>query len=589
MIKLAKSIVNQQRSLVGFMLEGREKDFGGMSNNTVTQAITIKELINRKFHNKQIAVVNNRILEKDNFKINSLPMLVFTGTEYIPVDNSISLTKRFVQNNENVGFEVKFADGTTNNFKYENIINLTNWFKPANFMIRTSSTNKMFISGKPGCMKLSDLPVVTLGEESKAKRTKSGAKEKVETITGALPSGFDILDVYDFINGCGGCIIKLPSEKYIGKTPGIEENDKEAGFTSLGIGEVASAIPLYNAAKLNVNAGFKKVGIVNVKLNKQQVGITTFTYRAKSIFANGENKISKFGIAVPIDKEDQLVKSLGASLALTKLTDEAVTKPLSQVIDAESLVFYTVDTSHIDLISPKKQHESIMSATELAELLKRRFLLNLVTKFCSPKTGLIKELKTVNGDDVIESAMGKKLFGIFATMAPEYIETIKEAGINVYDGSFDTFKVTGYSPKPKKAGDDEDADTDVSIEYTLKGYDAGKISYKVIKDAALNNDTTKVPAEVINLAKAILAIKDPKKQAKVALEKFKEAEREFNETTKKLWMHNASMYLLGEKTKIFTHEKGKWTIDAGSRIKTATVYQCNLVPGLIAKVNGVNV
>jgi hypothetical protein len=51
MLKIVKSIVDPKRNLIGFMLEGKEKEFGGMSSNKVVQPISIKELINRKFSN----------------------------------------------------------------------------------------------------------------------------------------------------------------------------------------------------------------------------------------------------------------------------------------------------------------------------------------------------------------------------------------------------------------------------------------------------------------------------------------------------------------------------------------------------------
>ena len=592
MLKIVKSIVDPKRNLIGFMLEGKEKEFGGMSSNKVVQPISIKELINRKFSNNQIAVSENKLMEKNNFKINSIPMCVFTGNNYIDVDNTFNLTARYVQNNENIGFEVVFGDGSKLNFKYEQIIALATWFKPGNFMIRKSSTNKYFISGKAGHEKLSDLPAVNIGEESKAKRLKSSAKEKTEKFNGVLPNGFDILDVYSFIDSCGGCIIKLPNEKYTGVDKTSKVLDEKAGFVSLGIGEVASAKPMYNASKLNVNAGFKKVGVVNIPLNGQKIGITTFTYRTKSIFLKGENNIKKFGIAVPIERENDLVKALGGSLALQKITDETITKPLGQVIDASALVFYTVDTSQIDLISNKKQDDSILSANELTEILKERFVLNLITKMCSPKTGLIKEIKNELGPDEFASANDKKPFGIFATMSKEYLDTISTFGIDVYTGAFDSVKALGEGYKaPSSPKSEEDGEENIVIEYTLKGYEAGKISYKIIAEEAAKGTNSKVPESVTKIYNELISIDNLKDRLKAAQRIYNEADKKFNETTKRLWMHNASMFIKGNKSKIHTHDSKNWAIDTSSRVKTATVYAYTGkdINGLSVKVSGVTI
>lgn len=590
MIKFVKTIVNTQRSLIGFIAEGKEREFGGMSNNKVVQALTTKELINRKFSNNQLMITNGKIVERNNFKINQLPMCVFTGDNYVDIDNSITLTGRFLQNNENIGFEATFADGSKLNYNYANIIMLCNWFKPSNFIIRTSSTGKKFISGKQGCMKLEDLPVTVLGEAPTAKRTKSAAKEMDKNFSGALPSGFDILDVIEFIDSCGGAIIKLPSEGYIGKTPEGKENEDAAGFKSLGIGEVASAKPMYNASKLNVNAGFKKVGVVRLNMMGTEIPLTTFIYRTKSLFYNGENHIKKFGIAIPSDKEEQLVKVLGASLALNKVTDESFTKPLGQVIDVESLAFYTVDTSKLDLISDKKRTSGILTSDELAKLMQERFKYNILTKFANPKTGVLKEIEKNYGTAFVKDAEGKKPFGIFATMSDTYLEKIAELGIDVYTGAFNVAKAAGDSFKSGSSASDPD---EVVIEYVLKDYDPKKYTYKQIVEIANKyietGSTDTVFQDIIHYIAKVMSEENIENKVKLARELNKMANAKLDETTKKLWIHNASMYLSGNKSKIHVHDKNDWVLNEKSRVKTGKAYVNKKVPGLAVKINNVDI
>jgi hypothetical protein len=590
-LKITKTIVNGQRNLIGFMISGRERDMGGFSNNIIERGYPIESLIKMKFANQQVAVINNKFVERGNFKINTLPMCVYVAggtpaTDYIDIDNTVNLIARFVQNNENIGFRVRFSDGSEDNLKYANVIMLCKWFKPGNFSIRTSSKGNVYICGKKDSMSLDELPETVLGAEpeNKPKKMKSAAKEPKATFNGAIESGFDILDIYGFIKDCNGSIIKLADEEYKAATKDGETVTE--GFTSLGIGEIASPNPMFNPTKLNVSAGFKKVGIVPVTINGQVTKITSFVYRTKSIFLKGENYIKKFGIAVSTDREAELVKTLGASLALEKISDPTVIQPLSQVIDAKSLSFYKVDTSKIDLISEKKRAESIMSAKQIATLCQKRFEYKLISKAFGTRSGLVKDLKTEIGAKAVADAEGKKLFGIYSMMNEESLQAIKEAGIDLYSGAY---TVAG-SPVVSSAGDSE-ADEAVEIEYTLKGFDADKITGNQIIEFAKANDTSKLPASVIKCINSVLGINDSVAKYKEVLKLRKQADAKIEELNKKLWMHNASMYIAGNKSNIHTHDSKKWQPYTASRVKNGSeyVYIGKDVEGLTVKFKGVSI
>ena len=568
MLKIIKTIVDSNRNLIGFLMEGKEKEFGGFSNDVIQRGVPTDHLLQKKFSNNQIAVVSNKIVEKGNFKINSLPMTIYTGDNYIDLDNSVVITKRFVQDNKNIGFRVRFSDGSEDNFKYENVLMLCHWFRPGNFAIRTSSKGLQYICGKSG-VSLDDIPAQVIGAtpEKKAKRLKSAAKEKTEEISGALESGFDILDIYGFINKCNGCVIKLPSEDYVAMSEDGETITE--GFTSLGIGEVATATPIFNPTKLNVNAGFKKVGVVDVPINGTNHTITTYVFRTKSIFHNGDNHMKVFGIAVPTENEEALVKTLGASLALEKITDSTITAPLGQVINAKSLAFYKVDTTKVDLISANKRKESIMTSKKLVALCKTQYELKLIEKAMGPKGGLMKNIKATLGADALAEAKGKKIAGAYSMYSKEALEALTAVGIDIYTGAY---TVPG---KPYSSGKSSgDATSQVEIEYILKGCDASKLTGSKILDAAKVKDTTVLPESVIKAVNDVTSITDLKEQYVKASELYESISAKTAEISKRLWMHNASMYIEGNRSRIHTHDAKDWIPDTNTRVKTANVYTC---------------
>lgn len=569
-LRLVSTIVDDKRSLIGFIMEGKEKDFGGFSENKVRRPIPVADLIRSKFSNKQIGVSGGKLVEKSEFKINSLPMTLYANDSYAAIDNEISIVGRIVQDNENIGFRVRFSDGTEDDFKYVNVLMLCRWFKPGNFSVRRSSKGNQYIAGKAGTS-LADIPARVVGKEVKAKKMKSAAKAPIAKFSGTVESGFDILDIYNFIDDCNGSIIKFASDTYEAATDGGEVVVE--GFTSLGIGEVASPKPMFNATKLNVNAGFKKVGVVKVDILGSMTTLTTFVYRTKSIFLKGENYIKRFGIAVSSDREQDLLNTLGRSLALEKITDPSVLSPLSQVIDTKSLVLYKVDTSKVDLISEAKRKESILNTSQLIALCKAQYELKLISKAVGPKGGLMKTLKDIIGVDKIAESQSRRPFGMYSHMNQEALNALSEAGIDLYTGAFNK---AGTPVPPKKDGEskgEKAVDESVEIEYIYEGFDAGKLTGKQVLDLVAKGDNTKLTELIRTRVGAVLAEEDPIKRYNKASEVYNDAESKLASISKKFWMHNASMYLEGNKKNIHAHDKGRWIPDDSSRVKTAQVYK----------------
>jgi hypothetical protein len=577
MIELIKTVVDTNRKLVGFVATGRKKDFGGIGNDKIESNISIAQLVKSRFRNSQIQVAQNgAIIEKGRFLLNSLPIAVYVNGKLIDISNSIEITKRYVQNNENIGFETKFADGTVENYRYENLVRVCKIFKPSNFVIRRTEKGKFYIAGKNGTL-LEDIPAIEIGQKSNAKRVKSGAKEMTGTVERA-ENGVDLIDIYDFLDRVKGLVVKLPDEDYKAT---VSSSNTAEGFIPLGIGEIASSTPQYNDKKLNINARFKKVGVVPVEIMGDTVKVPAYVHRTKSIFSGGENHIKKLGVAVPVSAEGELVNIVGKSLALEKLTDKMVIEPLSQMINSSNYVFYKIDTNKLDLMSKDKINSSLLSAENIADLLKKQFHYRVADKTLG---SLSKNLKTILTDDEIKETTGTDIYSVYKLYSKEGLEAIKEAGIDIYTGAF-----TAVSQSSGGSKGDEEKEDILNIEYVLKGYDPNKItSKKALEDA--NEGSSKIMTKkTLELIANTLNIPDEVERFKVATEKSKEAYKEVEAINKKLWMHNVAMYLNGGKVTIHNHDSNKWEIDTTTRVKTATVYTSTVVPGLSVKVNGVTI
>lgn len=590
MVKVTKSIVNENRNLIGFVLSGLSNDLGGFGCTTTEIPITLAELIKRKFNNSQIAVVNDKIEEKNNFKINSLPMVIYDkkNNNFIPIGNSVTITKRIVQNNENVGFEVGFDDNSKTNLRYNVLLALTKWFKPKNFVIRASATGKAYIAGKQG-MPLESIPEIVIGEKPKkqAKRKKSTSIEDNGTISGHFENGIDIIDIYGTVAMMGGYVIKLAMDKYNAETIDTENVD-DGEFKSLQIGEIATPKPEFNPVKINVNANFKKIGVVGVNIGGADTNVCVYVHRKKSIFLNAENHMKKFVVAVPNNYEKQLIADFGKYLALEKIEDGTLTAPLGQVINATDLVFYKVDTTKIDLISESKRKESIKSPSELVNLCKKQCKIKLLSKAVGPKVGIMKKLKDKYGADVAENK-SRSLAPQFRAYSEDAIKILKEHNIDPYTGAY---LFAGTNNK-KSTAEGKATNKNIEIEYCLNGYDASKVTGKDVLAAVLDGKKIKIQLSqsIVDSITKINELSDPKEKYAVAeaiYKKMAEAESKLN---KVLWLHNASMIINGNKARIHTHDSADWTPSTTSRVKTAVVYDCiaDGCAGLTVKVKGISI
>lgn len=554
MIKLTHLIVDTNYRLIGFVAEGKAREFGELGNSKICRPVTLKYLFDTNFNNKQISMSRGTIIEKAGFKLNDLHMLMLQGGEYKDIDNTITLTKRYVKDNENIGFDVTLGTGNTGKFTYENVLRLCSIFNPTNFVIRIGKDNKKFIAGKAG-YPLSDLPVEEMGGHIEAKRTRPAAK-KVGNITGDFANDVDILDLYDFIREAKGFIINLPGTKYTATT---ESAAAAKEFVPFDIGEVGTPYLDFNENKMNVSCNFKKPGAVAIELHPgKRTNIITFVYRRKNIFFNGENYINKLGVVIPISAEPQLIDKFGRSMSFTEITDAGMIRTISMLIAQQNIKIYEVDTSKIGIIARGKYDSMIIPTKDVFERVSALAKNKLILKYLN---GLIKESKKTGVYDSL--GIVHDIAPQFAAMSAEELATLGESGIDIYSGAFTA------KDESRKTGGVSD-DSGVEIGYTIEGLSTLSLTY-----AQIAASDKKCPDFLLNLVAKFNSIKDPIDKAEKANQMVQVLTQENDQLKRLLWLHKCAMYLKSNKTSVHSHDKDCWEINTKKRTK-ATCYNCTL-------------
>lgn len=573
MIKLTKTIVDRGRTLVGFVAEGKGTDFNEVTNDRVQRPLQLNSLMQMKFSNNQVMISDKGIQERGNFKVNELPMAVYVDNKFIDVDNKISIVKKYVQNNEIIGFTVKFGDGTMANFTYANIIKLSFWFKPSNFVVRTSANNKKFIASKPGYTKLEDLITEVIGEDKKQKKNKSAAKDSSQTqSTGTFDNTLDLFDLYDSVNKSNGLIIKLPSESYHSTGEVIVQTSGE--FKSLGVGEYAYPILTFNETKLNANTTFKKPGMVSVEFGPGvTMPIQSYTSKTKNIFFNSENHIDRIGVAIPKTAEAEFIGTFSKSMGIKQIKNDTLIKSISSLSGRDNLVFYAINTHRIDLIAKEKLDGYILPTKKLRDAVDELFIYKAITKYLAPGTGMIGDLKKRVAIPHQEVA-GNQPLGLYAGMSQEFREKIVESGIDIYTGAFIKTIKPEKSDILETEKEKKQEDSSVVIEYCIAGKEYKKWTYKKIREYGLAG--IELPNEVIALVKHIEIIPDDTMKMQEAYRFYVEYCKKRDKLTELIWKHKCAMYLKSGRSNIHQHDKDKWESNTKKKTK-AQFYNCTEV------------
>ena len=579
--KLIATLVDENLNPIGFMIE--EQNSMGMVNK---YSMRKEELIARGINTSQVRAVNGQLFEVGQFKINSLPMLMVNNGQTVPIPNDISLVGRIVNKNKNVEYRVAIMNGTkTANLPVSTIVQLSYFFKPTNFCARTNSNNNTFLFGTNGT-KIDDLPIVNnVQQTSKRAAPNTVKKAGVEPI---VQTGFDVIELIEALRKVDGQIIRFPGEKYNATGRMIALDSK--GFIDAGVGEIASARGIeFNATKLNVNAPFKKLGVVKVNVNGAGVKtVDTFQYRTKHIFSAGQKHINNIGIAVDIENVDKL-RSLIGDVRLTPIAESTATKRFNGALGEMSgrAKFFTVDMDNTDLISKEHMQKAIMSPSEIAKLCEMQYEHKLVLKVLRPGTGFWAKEAKKQLKDRANVAANKKIYAPYSVFSKDFLEACTEAGIDIYTGAY------MGSPEDKMADNSEGkalADSNaVEIIYKLMDKNYDKITGKQIVNAVKNGDQSFLSDDSFNRIKKVLDESENNLEAayEYAMKFAEIAEVNLRVINEKFWLHNAAMYTAGGRLTVHNQDKGDWTETAKTAKSKYDKFICKSVPNLVLAIEGI--
>lgn len=588
-VTLKKVVIDTRGSLIGFVVEAPASFFGIIGDANLEYTKTLADLKAMQFCNKQVDMRNNRIRELGNFKLNSLPCLVYADGKLIDIDSSVTLTSRFVSGSKVIGYNVRFEGfpGKPEVAKRtEEITQLAKWMKPTNFMLKTNyDTNKMYLNGK-GCS-LSDLPEVNIGEKKTRKGTNTPVKARSQGqpikagIDPNVENSFDILDIYNIVAELGGQVVHFPTEKY--EAVSESGTKTEEGFQNSNLGELASPYLDFNSQKLKVNAQFKKLGFVLVNVSgRGPAPINTYIHRTKSIFVSGEAHIKKFGIVVSHEKQEELMRRIGQSLAVTPYKLGSLATAVSRFGSVPNPVCFSVDASSLSLISSEKAKNSLMSANKIATLCKMRYEYKIIRKYCNAMMNDIK--KELGGKTSIDKAQNKEIYSEFRFFSEDVLEVLKEAGFDIYSGAYS--KTTETSTSESKGT--KDKEVGVGIAYMMKDYDDSKKTAAIIKKAVQNRDTSVISEPILNVLVVGDSISSPYDRYTWAEKTARDADRQLDEIERLFWMHNATMFRAGNRKLVHTHDAADW-VPMPTKATTYEAYQSKKVEGLVLKLSGLRI
>lgn len=566
-MKLTKIIINPNMTIVGFMVMGKASEFGEVGDMKSERPMQLAHMMKSEFHNSQVLFSNGIITNKGRFQINQLGMVKVVGDELIPIENTVELTERFVRNNENIGFSVKFGDGSTNKYKYNDVMKLAEIFRPTNFVIKVNAQGRQFIAGKTG-YPLSSLPVTVVGSTTNAKKTKSGAQPVSPVTGGTRRNDIDIMDVFSFVNECNGFIINFKDTKY--ETTSAEVTKAPESFRSLGVGEVGNPKLDFNETKFNASCKFKNPGVIEIPALRDSSGagrpsfagtsgslIYTYVYRSKNIFFNGEHHLNRIGLIIPADKQEELLDKFSRSMAINEVTDQHVIDVVNRLINWKGSKIFDVDTSKLALISPNKYDSMILTSHALYKYTYDLAVTKIALKYLR---GASKDLRE-HGFVGIPS--NRVIAPQFELKSEAELEQLILAGVDIYSGAF-TERGETVKTGSKVAGDPA-----VEVSYIIDGLDPKNFTY-----AKIVGDVSKNPLKVNELINKVQKVENMATRAAIISDLEVELNKKESSIKSTLWFHKTAMWLKANKLGVHQHDSKNWVVNTKKRTK-ATCYDCN--------------
>ena len=495
MLNVVGVVINESYLIEGLVIEGKPREFGEISDKEkIRKTISRNSLIANRFNNNQVSCLDGKIIRKEGFKFSDCELYgVKDGKIFRIKDNSITLLKRFVQKNETAGFEVKLL-GKVTKLTTPNVIALSNIFKPVGYTVAARSytekrlhpktkelidveVKKPYLTGING-HKLSDLPTVEIGnvENNKNSAKAVEVKKSAKTIQNVDvkyiepdASRFGLVELILLAGSCNGVIVTNSETTYTRQTEDREDKEN-SNFVPLEMVQVAEPVLHFSEKNVNVNLKFKKLGFVYV----DGTPVPTFMWREKCIFSNGKPNLSKFSIAVSAFAAKKLLEIFGSSLAI-EVNDKdkkiiGSIRALGLRDDVECLI--NIDASKLSIVSNKASGSNMFDDKQLEVTLFGMYTSKLSGKVCN-------EIKK----QFSEADKDRDVFSAYKNYNSEMLGKIKEAGVNITDGSYNAPLFEAVEGSSTGSGSKIE---NIEIEYFLDGYrTVPKVSDLLVKKDAL--------------------------------------------------------------------------------------------------------
>lgn len=568
-MRLVKSIVNTNNKLIGFVAEGTRREFGDKHNTGIIHRnILLDDLIKLKFKNNQIHIVGGHIEEKNKFKLNELPMLMYDGISMVDVNNGIELTHRLTSGELIVGYRVILRKVEEYNYKTPDIIKMSKWFKPKNFEVAAKDKNgleEIRYDEDMGVLpiinlgskesdnnnslrteKLKTPTLVDVGDKDKTNerddRNNTGTIEKHESNTDYTePDDRDLLNLMEIVKGHYG-IIYIPKGIQYKKSTNTKMIYGEK-FIDLGIGEVAAPFIRFPERSINASIICKDIGNVVIDNNH----IVTYVIKAKNIILNGEINMDKLVLGLSRKALNEIIDIFGRDIVLGKLSDESIIDKLIEVVNLGKreeeykikpgeLVLVEVGLDSIPIMSEYNARKNLLSNKEIAKLVEILQYRKAQLKYVR---GAEKEVLEIAQNTGVRLGEGY-LEGPYASADRELLTKLITHNISLETGEFKDIKYEG------KVGE-VDRDKDIEIVYRIPGMSLSKISYESMKYKLRHTLMNKDLIELVDMVESIDNI-----QSKY--EVIKEVKEALNGVIggikEMLWKHKYSMYILGSRGKL---------------------------------------
>lgn len=561
-LKVTGTVVNSNLQLIGLIIRGPGFMLGDIDNSTEVRErpFTIEMLAKLQFSNNQLLVADNGAIriKQQSFRLNKIQTYMQSPNGIVPFDSTIMLTKKYVNDTGTIGFDVEIrAINLKKALRVNDIIIVSNWLHMGNYYI-SSNNKKQFI-----VLNDSNIPVQELLSK---KSIKDSNKQDIHQ--NKVTEDTDIFDLFDFLNLNKSYIIHLPENKY--NSTSKSEYTIADGFQALNIGEVAEPKLTFPTSKININAKFKKPGIVAV--DGLPMPLFSFTWSEKHIFYNGESHMKQLGILLPKGTGQLLKQKFENTLAFKEITDENRIKPLANITGhrPSDMEMFEVDTTNLQLFASHKKY--LLTNKQIREKQLSLYELELQAKMVSSRGKFVKEAAEHLTDTEKAQLSGKELFPLFRGMTDDVLERIKEAGINIYSGDY-LLRTSLNADKKTEEKEKATVSPDIEIIYTVDKHNSKSLTFdKIMK--YYNEDQTKLPQSVVILINTMLQYKTPWDKFKFCQEKSREIEKQVYKLRRELWIHKCYMMHINKNKTIHLHDRQAWD-EIPTKKKTATDYRCN--------------